>query len=63
MREEVEKKKVTEGTVPEEECEFLQKEFYKRYGIAYNGLLQLRKITKKLGTSLGEIFYLFSKRK
>lgn len=64
MKEESAKeKKITENASLEED-EFLHKEFHKRYGIAYQGLLHLRKVAKKIGTSfLEEIFYIFQKRK
>ncbi len=43
--------------------ERLKEKYYKRYGIAYNGLLKTRRTFKSLTMSLGEIFLLLKKRK
>ena len=41
----------------------LKEKYYKRYGIAYSGLLKTKKTFKSLTMSLGEIFLLLRKRK
>jgi len=43
--------------------ERLKEKYYKRYGIAYTGLLKTKKTFKSLTMSLGEIFLLLKKRK
>ncbi|MBI5574499.1 MAG: hypothetical protein HY919_08135 [Elusimicrobia bacterium] len=43
--------------------ERLKEKYYKRYGIAYSGLLKTKKTFKSLTMSLGEIFLLLRKRK
>ncbi|PIU83866.1 MAG: hypothetical protein COS68_01805 [Elusimicrobia bacterium CG06_land_8_20_14_3_00_38_11] len=45
------------------EEEHLKEKYYKRYGIAYSGLLKTKKTFKSLTMSLGEIFLLLRKRK
>lgn len=42
--------------------ERLKEKYYKRYGIAYRGLLKTRRTFKSLTMSLGEIFLLLKKR-
>ena len=43
--------------------ERLKEKYYKRYGIAYGGLLKTKKTFKSLTMSLGDIFLLLRKRK